>query len=181
MVKSNRIRSSKEGIRDLSLLGQGWHADSLGKQRVKALVTEHEYVALFVNRRSRNKYMVGLKDNSKKSILTEVDKWDAACVKKANSWYNGSQKVHISLFANNLEFRYPAVQAKLIVLGIEEYFTVPGHSSSNGVAECTMGVVRTMARGMMYAKDLPAEFWVRGIIDIRQIKCWVLVIVLLLS
>jgi transposase InsO family protein len=86
--------------------------------------------------------MVGLKNNSEKSILS------------AKSWYNGSLVVYISLFTDNLEFRYQAFQAKLRALGIEQYFTALGHSSSN---EAAIGVVRTTARAMMRAKDLPAD------------------------
>jgi hypothetical protein len=33
MVKAHKIRSTKEVIRKLSLLGQDWHADLIGKQR----------------------------------------------------------------------------------------------------------------------------------------------------
>ena len=51
------------------------------------------------------------------------------------------------------------MQAALAEKGIQQFFTAPAHSSSNGLAERAIGVTRTMARALLRARDLPEDFW----------------------
>jgi transposase InsO family protein len=55
--------------------------------------------------------------------------------------------------------KYPNIQELCAHKEIEQFYTAPGHSSSNGLVERAIGVTRNMARALLKAQDLPVEFW----------------------
>jgi hypothetical protein len=103
--------------------------------------------------------VIGLKDNSERSIIEAVKIWYRECLAKVKAWYGDQNRVPISLLADNLEFQYSGVKLIVSELGILQYYTAPAHSSSNGVAERGIGIIRMIARAILKAKDLPMEFW----------------------
>jgi hypothetical protein len=81
-------------------------------------------------------------------------------VVRSKEWYsNNNKKIHILLLSDNLELKYKKIKERIAELGIHQYYTAPRHSSSNGLSERSIGVVRVMARAMFKARDLPTEFW----------------------
>jgi hypothetical protein len=159
-AKGHRVRSHSPVNKDDSEVGLDWHVDLLGRQDVPGLVTGNFTFILYTDRKSRKKFGFGIADNTEEEILLAVNRWNTQCLAKVRAWYKDKYHIiHISLLSDNLEFKYPRVQAALSGIGVQQYYTAPRHSSSNGVSERGFGVLRPMARSMMTARDLPEEFW----------------------
>ena len=158
--KGHKVRSHRQVDKDESEVGRDWHVDLLGRQEVPAIVTGHACFIMFTDRRSRKRYGFGLVDNSEEEIILAINRWNSKCLSKVRAWYKDKYHItHISLLSDNLEFKYSRVQGLLGELGIQQFYTAPRHSSSNGVAERGFGIIRSMARAMMKANDMPEEFW----------------------
>jgi hypothetical protein len=159
-VKGRKIRSTITVDREASKLGMDWHVDLLGKHQEPALGTKNEYIVVFTDRYSRYRVVYGARSNDEAAIIQVVIAWNEGYVMKAKAWtQDQTSHTPISLYSDNLEFKYPGVQRLLASFGINQYFTAPRHSSSNGVAERSIGIIRTMARALMRARDLPEPFW----------------------
>jgi transposase InsO family protein len=155
--KAQKRRSTSEVPREASEIGANWHVDLLGKQAVSGLETGNKYFIIFIDRFSRYRLGFGLKSNNVESILLAVNRWYKKAVLKAKAL--GTANLKISLYSDNLEMKYPDIQEWCATNGIEQFFTAPGHSSSNGLVERAIGVTRNMARALLKARDLPEEFW----------------------
>jgi hypothetical protein len=132
----------------------------MGKNDTPALVTGNHYFIIFTDRKTRLRFGLGLKNNAEESILVAIEEWNKRFVVRAKEWYSSNkEKIHISLLSDNLELKYKKIQERIAELGIHQYYTAPRHSSSNGLSERSIGVVRVMARAMLKARDLPIEFW----------------------
>jgi hypothetical protein len=159
-AKGHKVRSTKEVDKDHSEAGMDWHVDVLGRQDIPGLVTQHLTFIMFTDRKTRFRYGFGLLDNGEDEIILAVDRWDKKCLTRVRAWYREKyDRIPFTLLSDNLEFRYSKVQVAVAKLGVQQFFTAPRHSSSNGVAERGFGVIRPMARALMAAKDLPEEFW----------------------
>ena len=155
--KAQKRRSTSAVPREASEIGANWHVDLLGKQAVSGLETGNKYFIIFIDRFSRYRLGFGLKSNNVESILLAVNRWYKKAVLKAKAL--GTANLKISLYSDNLEMKYPDIQEWCATNGIEQFFTAPGHSSSNGLVERAIGVTRNMARALLKARDLPEEFW----------------------
>ena len=155
-AKGHKVRSTKEVDKDNSEVGVDWHVDVLGRQDIPALVTHHLTFIMFTDRKTRFRYGFGLLDNGEDEIILAVDRWDKKCLTRVRAWYKDKyDRIPFTLLSDNLEFRYSKVQVAVAKLGFQQFFTAPRHSSSNGVAERGFGIIRTMARAIMTARDLP--------------------------
>jgi transposase InsO family protein len=151
--KAQKRRSTIEVHREASEIGADWHVDLLGKQAVQGIETGNEYFIIFIDRFSRYRLGFGLKSNTVESILFALNRWYQNAILKAKAL--GSTNIRISLYSDNLEMKYPKIQEWCAHKGIEQFYTAPGHSSSNGLVERAIGVTRNMARALLKARDLP--------------------------
>ena len=75
-------------------------------------------------------------------------------------WYKESRpRVTIHMHADNGEMAYSEVVQYLRSKAIFINFTAPDHSSSNGLAEVGIKLVRQMSRSLMLTHSLPEEFF----------------------
>jgi hypothetical protein len=131
----------------------------MGRNDTLALATGNYYYINFTDRKTRIRYRLGLKTNWEESNLWTIEEWNKRFVRRAKVWYSENRdKVHMSILSDNLELKYKKVQERIAELGIQQFYTAPRHSSSNGLAEREIGVVQVMARVILKARDLPTEF-----------------------
>ena len=159
-TKGQKIRSTKIVDKDATEKGLSWHMDLPGKNKTPAIVTGNRSRVIFTDRKTRYRYYIGITDNSEEEIKTAIYAWHTKCILLVKGWYKDRyDTVPISLLADNLEAAYSESQDLLRSLGVMPTFTSAEHSSSNGLAERGIGIIRTIDRSLRKSKHLPDEFW----------------------
>jgi hypothetical protein len=95
-----------------------------------------------------------LANNGEAEIVRGTRKWVCKYIDRVRYWYAQKEpRIEITLLADNLEFMFKRVQDELAAKDIIQFFTAPRYSSSTGLAERGFGMVRSIARCMLKAKD----------------------------
>jgi hypothetical protein len=161
-TKSNRIISNKTIEKEDYLKGQAWNFDCTGRKDTPSIVTGARIGGVFVDKQSRYGPIYTFKNNDEKSILHILDRWNKEVLSFPKVWYAEQIKrgeFTFYLYSDNLEMRYPKVIAFLNSIGVKLMYTDPNKSSSNGLAERTIGVLDQMSRTMREARQLLNDFW----------------------
>ena len=146
--------------KDRAEIGLLWHADLPAQSETPALITGNKSRALFTDRKSRYKVYIPTKDNKTPEILKAAAYFHDYFLTPVKEWYRESRlRVTVYIHADNGELSYPEVVAYLRSKAIFINFTAPDHSSSNGLAEVGIKLVRHMSRSLMLTHALPEEFW----------------------
>ena len=87
-----------------------------------------------------------------------METWDKEELEFWRNKYRDQPNFRFHLYADNLEFAYPAVVERLRKMCVDVHHTAPYHSSSNGLAERGIGVLDQKERTLRIARNMPECF-----------------------
>jgi hypothetical protein len=149
-TKGHRVVSHRPVDKETAEIGLVWHVDLPAQSETPALITGNKSRIIFTDRKSRYKAHVPTKDNTTLEIMRAVVFFYENYLTPVKEWYKESRpRVTIHMHADNGEMAYSEVVQYLRSKAIFINFTAPDHSSSNGLAEVGIKLVRQMSRSLM--------------------------------
>jgi hypothetical protein len=157
-ASAHKQQSHKHLDKDQYLTGQCWHADATGRKETPALKTGTLIGLLFRDRQSRFYVGYSVRNNDTAEIINVLETWDREELQFWKQKYKDVPNFRFHLYADNLEFAYPAVVDRLRTMCVDVHHTAPYHSSSNGLAERGIGVLDQKERTLRIARNMPECF-----------------------
>ena len=159
-AKGHRVVSHKAVDKETAEVGLYWHADCPAQSETPALITGNKSRILFTDRKSRLAARMAMKDNTMPEVLKAAVLFHDQFLAPVKEWYRDTrQRVTIHIYADNGELAYSEVVQYFRSKAVFIHFTAPDHSSSNGLAEVRIKLVRQMSRSLMLTHSLPEEFF----------------------
>ena len=159
-AKGHRVVSHKAVDKDKSPAGTTWHVDCPAQSDTPALITGNRSRILFAERQVRLTALIPMRDNTEPEVLKAAEHFHDHYLAPVKEWYRDTrQRLTIYIHADNGEMAYPKVIEYFRSKAVFIFFTAPDHSSSNGLAEVRIKLVRQMSRALMLTHGLPEEFF----------------------